>query len=344
MTHRFVSTLPNLRWPAAAVALLLCGAPAAHADEPPASQPAQPAPTDDSGARDHARGDRRPQAATDPELRKKFREMLARRLESRRREIEKLDQALKLIDEGKSFDDLRALFPDVPHPGQRGEGRDQWIRRWEEGGPGMQPEGPTPNGASPGRGPTEPARPLTNEERTSVREILSVTAPKTLDKLRELEKSKPEEAEKQYSETFRRSRYLLETRKKDQRMFELRLQELRHARRAGEEAQAIAEIDAPKSGPATAPASGGESDRAQHMSDLRKALRELYSVRTEIMQRDSQRMGTEAAERAAKQDEAVEKSVNEMIDRAKRKGSRGGPGGDHRAPGDDVRPGPKPQQ
>jgi hypothetical protein len=310
--------------------LLLVGlAPLAAQSPPPSDAPPN---SDRPGDSPHGRsrnGDARPQPdLNDPEVRKKAREMFAKRLENRRREIEKLEQAMKMFDEGKSIEDLRSLFPDMPHPGQRAE---QWMRRWEEGGPGSQSDWGT------GRSqPAEPPHPLTAEEREVVREILAATAPKILDRIKELEKSKPADADQKLTETLLRSRSLLDLRNRDAAMYQLKLQEIRHGRQAGEAAWAIAELDAPGAANPPQAADSASAERRQKVEALRAALLSQYNIRTQIMRRDADRMTKDLAARDAQAADVVEKTIRDMIDREKRRRDKSSTEGDrHPGPGAD---------
>jgi hypothetical protein len=337
------TTLRNIR--IACVTLLIAGAAIASPRALAQNPPADPSPQADA---QNNRNERK--NLSDPELRKRFRDMLAKRLDNRRRELDNLDKALKMFDEGKTYDDIRSLLPDMPHPGSRSEWREQGLRRWEEGGSGGPSDG-TP-GAGPGPGPrsSEPQRPLTDDERKTVREILKEIAPKTLERLQDLEKSKPEEAEKQYSEAFRRSRWLLETRKRDPELFDLQLKEIGYRRQALEASAAIVKLDAPPE-PGVAPLSDDKknAERKSRTDQLRQAVKDQYEVRTRIMRK-------EADARPAQQAAAVDKAVNDMLDRAKRghgnrgEGNRGGggdgerrppPGGNAAEPDDGQAPPPK---
>ena len=322
--------------------------PAAAQNSHPADPPPPTASPDD---RAH-NGDKSSQPTpNDPELRKKAREIMARVLENRKHEIETLEKALRLIDEGKSLDEVHALLPDLPRMGQRGEGREQWQRRMERwggmsgpdgqddvnrlGGPGGLPQNMGQGGnTGPGGKPPTPDAPrlLTDEDRVTVREILAATSPKTLKGLLDLEKSKPAEADKQYTRSLDRMRFLIELRKRDPQGFALKAQDIRHGMEAGEIARAIGEMD-------KSPDPNTEQ-RQQKVEALRMALLNQYNVRTLLMQRDIDRNKDRAAEiardiekRPAQAAEVVDKNVRDMIEREHRRREKQNAEGEHRPNG-----------
>ncbi len=304
-------------------------------------------------------------AASEHELRKKAREILSKRLEMRKRETEALERALQLFDQGKTLEELRTLLPDLPRFGQRGEEREQWQRRMEQWGAGPQPggedvnrlgspggmpqaNGPAnggPSGIGPSGKPQETPHPLTEEERATVREVLAATAPETLARLRELEKAEPAKAEQQYARSLERMRFLIDLRKRDPQMFELKAKDIRHSFEAGALVRAIGDID--KS------ATPDTAVRQQKVELLRAALLAQYNVRTQIMQRDIERSADRAADlakevekRPAQAADVVDKNVREMIDREhrrrERQGGENGRGGDRHGGGPDGKPDGKP--
>ncbi len=301
------------------------------------SKPADPPPP--TATPDTHNGDKSAQpAATEADLRKKAREIMARGLENRKREIETLEKALRLIDEGKTLDEVHALLPELPRIGARGEGREQWQRRMERWGGMSGPDGQEdvnrlggPGGnAGPGGKPPTPETPhvLTDEDRATVRAILEATSPKTLDGLRALEKSKPAEADKQYTRSLDRMRFLIDLRKRDPQGFALKAQDIRHGMEAGEIARAIGEMD-------KSPDPNTEQ-RQQKVEALRMALLNQYNVRTQLMQRDIERNKDRAAEmakdiekRPAQAAEVVDKNVREMIEREHRRREKQNAEGDH---------------
>jgi hypothetical protein len=331
---------------------------------------AQAPKADDSPADGARTSEKHGQPASDTELRKKARELLSKRLEMRKRETEALEHALELFDQGKSLEELRTLLPDLPRFGQRsGEEREQWQRRMEQWGGGRQPGGedvnrlggpggmpqaggsannPGSSGMGPGGKPPENTHPLTEEERVTVRELLAATAPETLTRLRELEKTEPVKADQQYSRSLERMRNLIDLRKRDPQMFELKAKDIRHSFEAGALVRAIGDIDKSPT-PDTAV-------RQQKVELLRTALLAQYNVRTQIMQREIERSADRAAEmakevekRPAQAADIVDKNVRDMIDREhrrrERQGGDNGRGGEHHGTGADGKPGePPPRQ
>ena len=293
-------------------------------------------------------------ASNEPELRKKAREIMTRVLDNRRRELGTLEKALRLIDEGKSLDEVHSLLPDLPRMGQRGEGREQWQRRMERWGGMSDTDGPedenrrggsggmsqnmgaAPGGAGSGGKPSNPDAPrvLTEEDRVTVREILAATSPKTLKGLQDLEKTKPAEADKQYSRSLDRMRFLIDMRKRDPRMFELKAQDIKQGMEAGEIARAIGELDKSPTPPPNT------EQRQQKVESLRATLLAQYHVRTQLMQRENDRAKDRAGEmardiekRPAQAAENVDKHVREMIEREHRRREKQTSEGEHRPNG-----------
>lgn len=273
-----------------AATLLVVGAPLSAQNPAPRDPPATDQP-DGDGVRPRP-SDRRAVNLADPETRKKVRDNLAKRLEN-------LKQALALVDQGKSWDEVRAVVPDLSPPGPRADGP---IRRADG-----------PIGGQLGnnsRNPADASRPLTAEDRETAREFLRLTAPRILAKVQELEKTKPGEADQQYAETLRRARGFLELRKRDPQMYELRAKEIRNSRQALEFAQAIAQMKSPDP---------DSEDYQAKFGLLRTALMEQHSIRSQIMKRELDRMTRELAERAAHTDENIDEAAHDLIDREKRK-------------------------
>jgi hypothetical protein len=106
------------------------------------TNPAPQAPAPDRQA-DNPEGDqaRRPrQPLSREELRARFRQFLDARAAQLRRDQEELDRAIKMLDEGKTLDEIRAAFPDRPRTGQNGAGGfgqrrgvSDWLQRIEMG-------------------------------------------------------------------------------------------------------------------------------------------------------------------------------------------------------------------
>ena len=173
------------RWMSAfAVAALLLGTGTAHSQPTKADEP--PAP-DGSHA-----GEKPSPGASEPELRKRARELLVKGMDARKRELEAIEKALQLFDQGKSWEEIRTLVPELPRFGQRGEDRERWGGRQpggedvnrlggpggmpQGGGPGMAPPGMAPQGMPPSGKGSEGPRVLTEEDRETVREVLAAMA------------------------------------------------------------------------------------------------------------------------------------------------------------------------
>lgn len=289
--------------------------------------------------------------ASDSELRKRGRELLVRGIESRKRELEAIEKALQLIEQGKTWEEIRTLVPELPRFGARGEERERWGGGRQQGGddlnrlgaPGGMPQGDG-KGMGPGNKSSDPPHVLTEEERATVREVLAATAGQdTVNRLRELEKTDAAKADQQYARSLDRMRFLIDLRKRDRQMFDLKAQDIRHSFEAGALARSIADIDKSPT-PDTAL-------RQRKVELLRAALLAQYNIRTQIMQRDVERSADRAAEmtkeiekRPAAAAEVVNKNVLDLIEREHRRreraGSENGRGDRH---GNDGKP-PEPQQ
>jgi predicted GIY-YIG superfamily endonuclease len=90
------------------------------------------------------------------ELRQVFRQDLQRRAERLRRDQEALQTALRMIEEGKSLDEIRAILPERPdranHLGPGRRGRPDGGMDGPSAGPGAPDRRPGPDGPN-GRGP-----------------------------------------------------------------------------------------------------------------------------------------------------------------------------------------------
>lgn len=309
----------HARWmgPLVVAAIMACAgssraqSPTPKADEPPAADGTHPSDR-------HA-------PAGDSDLRKRGREMLVKGIESRKRELEAIEKALQLIDQGKTWEEVRALVPELPRFGVRGEDRERWGGGRPQGGEDVNrlgSPGGMPPGGGPGNKPSDAPRVLTEEERATVREVLAATAgQETVNRLRDLEKTDAAKADQQYSRSLDRMRFLIDLRKRDRQMFDLKAQDIRHGFEAAAIARTIADIDKSPA-PDTAV-------RQQKVELLRTSLMAQYNVRTKIMQRDVERSADRAAEmtkeiekRPAAAAEVVNKNVLDMIDREHRRRER----------------------
>lgn len=284
----------------------------------------------------------------------RLRDMLVRQQEALRRRQERLALVLRLLDEGRTLEQIREEIPDLLRLGLDGpEGRrggagqmgpggaggpDEPDGAGRPGGPGRGPDegddhagidrlGPGPVGAGRADGPRDgrpgdgdaqrrPRRdgPLTAEERGAVEDFLTATAPRLLEKLRELEATDKALAERRWQEAFPRVRPLLDLRARDRALYDLRLRDIKLGREGMETARAIAETDAK-----------GEAAAALQ-ARLRTILREQYGVRTGMLEREIARedaraaqMREELARRSSKADEVVEQNARAMVEREQRK-------------------------
>lgn len=282
------------------------------------------------------------------ETRQRLREAIRRRLESSRRESERLEQIAKAIDEGKSFDELRQLMPESgrwARGGPGGGGRnfgELLLRRIEEsrGGEGftdVDTLGPTTlPGMGPGRGSGPDAGPrrsdqigsagervLSEEDRQAVRDVLVAAAPGILQKLDELQKLDPAQAERKFSEAWPRMQFLMEMRLRDRGLYELTLGDVRFGREAMEAARELVAME--RRG--VAQDSGAY---AKQQAALRAALAAQFEQRTRILQHQMDRMRERQAAMARdigtrpdRQTDVVNRNAAAMIERERRRVERG---------------------
>lgn len=231
------------------------------------------------------------------------------------------------------------LLGEVPGagPGPRAEGPEGGPRG---DGPGDGPPGGPGRrggGARPGRddGPME----LSDEDRAAIREFVSATAPGMAKAFAELEKRDPEAAEKRLREVAPRFRELLDLRKRDARLYELRMIDVREGREALEAAREIVRLDG--EGVATS-----DAKHAAATARLRGAIAKQIDARGEAVAHELKKMQERIAdgqadllERGKKKDRLVDEAVARMLqrERGRKPGVGGGRGGERR---DEPRDGP----
>lgn len=274
--------------------------------------------------------------------RRVLREMIERRLEFARRQMERMERALRMLDDGADPAEVEAEFPDIGRgpggpgggasagpggmidgepfdgpPGQRGQGRGP-----REGGPGGE-----------GRREPPPDRPLTDEERAAVREFLRTAQPRLHEMFIELEKADPDEAARRMREMFPRFRPIIELRQNDPALFELRMRELRAGREAMEAARRLIEIERDAGAP--------EADRARAEEAFRGAVVAHLEARADIGRHDlnrqiehARRELAELDRRASERESEVLRFMQRMIERERQRARDGGKpqGPDEREP------------
>lgn len=287
---------------------------------------------------------RRPrQPLTREEIRARVRQFLDQRAAQLRREQEDIERAVRMFDEGKTIEEIQAAFPDRPgrQGGNRrgggggwggGGGIADWISRMQQGdlpgdgpGPGEpagMPGGDRPGervGGPPGQSERDPSQPLTSEERETIRDFISSTAPQLLGPLDELEKRDAALAEKKYRDMLRKTRFLLELRKRDRTMYDLRLADIKSGREAIESARAIARMQA--DGAAT---SSPEVER--ETAALRAAIESQFTTRTAIhrheLARGRDRLSDEEkdlASRESRREQIIAESMTKIVDAERRR-------------------------
>lgn len=313
----------------------------------PASAASQPEPRGEHGARPA------PPGTPDGHIsRRALRELIERRLEFSRRQQERMERALRMLEEGADPADVEAEFPDIGRgPGGVGGG----------GGPGGPPSGmmdgdmgdgpPGPRG--PGRGQRDPGgggggmggreppldRPLTDEERAAVREFLRTAQPRLHEMFAELEAADPDEASRRLREMFPRIRPMIELRQNDPALYELRMRELRTGREAMESARKFIEVERAANTP--------EAERTRAEASLRAAVGAHLDARAEIgrheLARQIERARRDIAEiegRSADRDADVQRMMTRMIERERQRARDGDkPQGEDARDGQRGRPG-----
>lgn len=350
----------------AAAILSACGTPAQ-------AQPHQPPPPVDS-VQDDTR-DAQPE-----HLRAVMRQAAERQLQQLRERSQRLERALRLLDEGKSLAEVREAMPRPPEgqgrplrdgmrpaggtpdmpPGDEPDGPrdtpfeqalnrsggpiDQLDRPLPDGPQGQGGQGPRggrarPDGQENGRpdrrnpqgpggaegqrpGPPGQAAPeLGEREQTFLDEFLRSSAPAALERFEELRRRDPEAARERFQQMFPRLRFLYDMREREPRMYELRLKDIRFSREALESARWIAHHEHD--------ADVNIAERDTHMSDLRTALANQFSTRTEILafelektRERTERMTRDIAERPSQSQAAVDKFAEALINRERERKNR----------------------
>ncbi|MBX3403352.1 MAG: hypothetical protein KF699_08080 [Phycisphaeraceae bacterium] len=308
----------------------------------PVSAPVQPEPRGEHGARPAPQGSR--DAAVG---RRMLRELIERRLEFSRRQQERMERALRMLEEGADPADVEAEFPDIGRGPSGPAGAGGPPGGMMDGDMGDGPPGPR----GPGRGQREPGgsgsggreppldRPLTDEERAAVREFLRTAQPRLHEMFAELEAADPDEAARRLREMFPRIRPMIELRQNDPALYELRMRELRTGREAMEAARRFIEVERTASSP--------EAERTRAEAALRAAVGAHLDARAEIgrheLARQIERAQRDLAEiegRSADRDADVQRMMTRMIERERQRARDGDkPHGDEAREGQRGRPG-----
>lgn len=324
-------------------------------DAPTDPPPPSPAHHANGEPGQNAEGRRNRTPLTREELRARFRQFLDQRAGQLRREQEEIERAVRMFDEGKTVEDIRAAFPDRPRGGgqRRGGGGGwggDWLQRWEQG-EDMPGDPPFDRGADrPDRGPRsgdpdgprqgppaerDPNQPITTEERETIRDFIRSTAPQMLAGLDELEKRDATMAEKKYRDMLRKTRMLLELRKRDKPMYDLRLADIKSGREAIEAARQIAQMDV--NGIAA-----DASERTAQAGVLHAAVEAQFVTRTAIKRHELARSRDrvendekELASRESRREQIVTDSMSKLVDYERRRlDGKGDPGNPPRMDGD----------
>ncbi len=285
-----------------------------------AQQPASPK----DGPQASPPGAARPvRAAGGPETpisKEALRDRLQRRLAEARDSATQLEEAINQLDKGASPEDVRRMLPERGGQGRRdrddsmgpGEGLDKVA-----GGPGSQ-----------GR----QDRPLTDEERQTVREILGAAFPEMLKRLDELSAKDPEAGRRRLSEMHPRVKFLFELKKRDSEMYTMRLEEIRTAREAVAAGVDVVELRRK-----------GQPDQAA-MTKLRTLVVAQLDARMAVARRELQQLlerieakRTEIEQNTREREDAIERQMKAVLERAEKPPSPHGG-----RPGDDLLPPPGP--
>ena len=338
----------NHRLITAVIAAALCAGASLSFGAPPEPDPKPSAPAPAPAGKDAgaAAGQPRQDSEETPEkLRQRVRDFLSRSVDDFKLRVERMERALKLIDEGASLEQVRAVFPESSRPGSR-------FAEWRErlgmpggadldgpgrlgggvggaggaGGPGGPGGAGGPGGpGGPGRpqsdrGPGEPALEanLSDEQRQFVKDFLKSTNADSFKRLEELENRDSEGAKRRVAETWTRVRWLWELRSREPEVYQLRIDEIRAGHRANEHARWIATHE-------TSP----EADRQIHMSELRNALHDRFQIRGKIMEHDIAKLRDkiaqsqqELANRPKDEQKVLDEDIRTMIQSAKQKAER----------------------
>ncbi len=280
------------------------------------------------------------------ERQERLKSFLTERLERAERAKTSLSKAIDALDRGAGLDEIVALIPQdlrdsrggggaggsPTHAGPR-PGEDANI---DELGPVPMPGQPRSGDGGPP--PSTSDRPVTEEDRAAVQEFLISAAPQLAVMMDELRDKNPERADVKVRETLNRIGWLMDVRKSDRALYELRLQDIRHGREAFDAARSLARYDRTHEGPES-------SERQVLVAKLRGELAEQYRVRGELLQSDIQRLEGDLSKRRADlarrsdgQESTITRMADKLRDRAREWMSRhprdqGGPPGRSRMQG-----------
>lgn len=292
-------------------------------------------------------------------MRERVRTFLTRTIETTKPRLERMEKALRLVNDGASLEQVRALFPEALRPERAGE-RGEWLNRLDRlgepggrrsgddlndpdmDGPGPRRDGPGPRG-SRGRDDDEPgssrASALTEDDKVFIREFLKASDPSLLPKLEELEKRDPDAVAKRYSEMWPRVRFLHEMRSRDPELYALRLQEITLGREAVDHAKWIVRWD--HESKVNPPTTKDPKERSDREAKLRQVLSQQFQLRGKVMTYELSKLrerldrgAKEIAERGKDESKVVDETMRTMLQRVKDRknpmpglGSGGGPAG-----------------
>ncbi len=273
-----------------------------------------------------------------PTFRERMRERCSRLLIEMRDDQGKLEEAMKKLDSGSSFDEIRGILPERLAARFRSNN--------DAGPPDANDSGPRRGGDRFGdRFGANSNQPFNDEDWEAVNAIIKHAQPEMLDKFNELRQKDAEQAQKSMLSAYPRLRPLLELYKHDRTAFDLRLEELVILRKSLPLAKEV--IDLKKS---------GKADDSAEVKAAREKLRDLgtrhHENRLKIQQHEIEMMGQrmqkrqkDLEEQIASPERFIDRSIDGLIKQAERGGFDAPPdrkGGPPEGPPDGPRRRPNP--
>lgn len=306
----------HLRTMTAAIVISGCCAAWSFAQDDRRPPPPPPADADGSDLADDFVPVGGPEVEMSPE---RMREMLEQRVERNTRERKALDEAIGMLRKGEPTEKVREYMKRVMREGVRDRGQP-----FREGRRARQPEaegadrgGPPPR--VPGAGPPPGGGPRPMERLMGV---LRETNPKAAERLERLRREDPEQFQKMFDEFAPKLARLAEERERLPDRWPDRVKQLLLQQRAGALAREVASLAADKQG--------------EPKERLRTNLSEQFDIRLKFAREDltrnkeqAERLQREIDDKSGDKGAAVERQMQEMIERAK----------EHYEPGEALTPG-----
>jgi hypothetical protein len=221
-----------------------------------------------------------------------------------RMRIQRGQEALAMLDQGSTYEEVRAKFPEIGR--MRGEsGGQPGDDRGPSAGPGWSEFGE----GWGGRGAPAPSREMTPEDKAVMRELLQTASPRLSAMLADLESRDAAEADKRYRKAFERMHVLIDLRKRDPRGAELRVAEVTTMRDVVSAVKQFQEVRR----------AGGSSEA---LVEKRRALREAVAKRFDAQGAIQEH---EHAQRVRDRERLIDEEVERVIARESREGKPGRP-------------------